>query len=250
MMREYTLIPLPIGKILLDKSMMTYRLNMGEKIDIPYFSWYVKGADKNIIIDTGIDATHAMKYHSSRSPVRFTDIQLFEDALASQGLKPEDIDYVIQTHGAYDHTGNTAKCKNATIFMQEEEWKFAMSPHPVLREIYQPHLLSGWHRLQLVKGDVPDLFPGIDLIFAPGHGPGVQAVSVNTKKGKAVISGFCCVQDNFVPREDMKPYYPVTPSGIHVNPLQAFESMVRVAGLADILLPQHEPSLLNVKSIP
>jgi N-acyl homoserine lactone hydrolase len=42
----------------------------------------------------------------------------------------------------------------------------------------------------------------------------------------------------------------VTPSGIHVNPLQAFESMVRVAGLADILLPQHEPALLNIKSIP
>ena len=52
-MKEYTLIPLPIGKILLDKSMMTYRLNMGEKIEIPYFSWYVKGADKNIIIDKG-----------------------------------------------------------------------------------------------------------------------------------------------------------------------------------------------------
>ena len=129
-MKEYTLIPLPIGKILLDKSMMTYRLNMGEKIEIPYFSWYVKGADKNIIIDTGIDAAHDMKYHSSRSPVRFTDIQLFYDALVSQGLKPEDIDYVIQTHGAYDHTGNTAKCRKANVFMQEEEWKFAMAPRP------------------------------------------------------------------------------------------------------------------------
>ena len=245
-MREYTIIPLPLGKILLDKSMMTYRMFMGEKIEIPYFSWYIKGADKNILIDTGISAAQAMKH----SPAPFTDIQSFEEALASQGLKPEDIDYIIHTHCGHDHIGNTPKCKRATIFLQEEEWKFTMAPHPVLREIYHPYLLSGWHRLQLVKGDVPNLFPGIDLIFAPGHGPGVQAVSVNTKKGKVVISGFCCVQDNFVPREDLKPYYPVTPSGIHTNPIQAFESMVRVAGLADILLPQHEPSLLNLKSIP
>jgi len=249
-MKEYTIVPMPIGRIWIDKSMMTYRRNMGEMIWIPYFSWYIKGADKNILIDTGIDAERASKFHSKESPVRFEDIVPFEKALAEQGLKVEDIDYVIQTHGAYDHTGNTAKCKNATIFLQEEEWKFAIAPHPLLREIYHPHLLSGWKRLQLVRGDVPNLFPGIDLIFAPGHGPGVQAVSVNTKKGKAVISGFCCVQDNFVPHEEMKPYYPVTPSGIHTNPIQAFESMARVAGLADILLPQHEPSLLKYKSIP
>jgi len=249
-MQEYTIIPLPIGKIWIDKSMMTYRRNMGEKIEIPYFAWHIKGADSNILIDTGIEAKQAMQYHSPDSPVRFTDIQTFEQALGSQGLKPEDIHYIIHTHCGYDHIGNTPKCQKATIFLQEEEWKFTMSPHPVLREIYHPHLLSGWNRLQLVKGDVPHLFPGIDLIFAPGHGPGVQAVAVNTKKGKVVISGFCCIQENFVPHEEMKPYYPVTPPGIHVNPLQAFESMVKVAGIADILLPQHEPSLLGVKSIP
>ncbi len=249
-MNQYTLIPLPMGKILLDMSMMTYRRNMGQQIEIPYFAWYVKGADKNILIDTGVEAEEANAFHSPDSPVRFTRIQSFEDALTSQGLTPDDIDFIIHTHCGYDHIGNTRKCKNATIFLQEEEWKFAMSPHPVLREIYHPHLLSGWHRLQLVRGDVPNLFPGIDLIFAPGHGPGVQAVAVNTKKGKAVISGFCCIKENFVPHEEMKPYYPVTPSGIHTNPLQAFESMVRVAGLADILIPHHEPSLLDVKSIP
>lgn len=249
-MDEYTLIPLPMGKILLDMSMMTYRRNMGQEIEIPYFAWYIKGADNNILIDTGVETEMANEFHSPDSPVRFTHIQTFEDALASQGLTPDDIHFVIHTHCAYDHIGNTRKCRNATIFLQEEEWKFAMSPHPVLREIYHPQLLSGWHRLRLVKGDVPNLFPGIDLIFAPGHGPGVQAVAVNTKEGKAVISGFCCVKENFVTHEEMKPYYPVTPSGIHTNPLQAFESMVRVAGLADILIPQHEPSLLDVQSIP
>ena len=170
--------------------------------------------------------------------------------MASQGLDADSIQFIIHTHGAYDHIGNTQKCKNAVIFLQEKEWKFTVSPHPVLKEIYHPHLLSGWNRLRLVDGDVPNLFPGIDLIFAPGHGPGVQAVAINTRKGKAVISGFCCIKENFTAHEEMKPYYPVTPSGIHVDPLQAFDSMVKVAGLADILIPQHEPTLLGVETIP
>lgn len=249
-MKEYIIVPMPISKISIDKSMMTYRRNMGQTIEMPCFFWYIKGADKNILVDTGVDAEQGNKFHTPDSPVHFIHIQTFEEALASQGLKPEDIDYVIHTHGAYDHIGNTPKCRKATIFMQEDEWRFTMSPHPLLSEIYHPHLLSGWSRLQLVKGDVPNLFPGIDLIFAPGHGPGVQAIAVNTKKGKVVISGFCCIRDNFEPHEEMKPYYPVTPTGIHTNPMQAFDSMVKVAGLADILIPQHEPSLLGVKSIP
>jgi hypothetical protein len=48
-MKEYTPIPLPIGKYLPHKSMMAYRLNRGEKIEIPYSPWPVKGADKNPI---------------------------------------------------------------------------------------------------------------------------------------------------------------------------------------------------------
>ena len=239
-MKEYTLIPLPISKISIDKSMMTYRRNMGERFEMPCFAWYIKGADHHIMVDTGVEADAANAMLDPAYPVRFSPIQSFDEALGTLGLTAEDIEYVIQTHGAYDHIGNTSRCTNATIFMQEAEWKFLMSPHPLLKEIYRPELMKGWKRLKLLKGDVPDLFPGIDLIFAPGHGPGVQAVGVSTKKGKAVISGFCCIQDNFVPHEEVKPYYPVTPSGIHTDPIQAFESMVRVAGIADILIPQHE----------
>ena len=249
-MEEYSLIPLPISKISIDKSMVTYRRNMGERFEMPCFAWYIKGADHHILVDTGVEADFANNMLDPAYPVRYIPIQSFDDALGTLGLKAEDIEYVIQTHGAYDHIGNTSKCTNATIFMQEKEWRFLISPHPLLKEIYWPELLKGWNRLKLVNGDVPNLFPGIDLIFAPGHGPGVQAVAVNTKKGKAVISGFCCIQDNFVPHEEVKPYYPVTPSGIHTDPIQAFESMIKVAGIADILIPQHEPSLLELKSIP
>lgn len=247
---EYTIVPLCLAKVKGDMSLMTYRRNLGVTMELPVFFWYVKGSDKTILIDTGVDAEDARKRLPPGDPLVWNGVQTFEEALASQGLSPDDIDYVIQTHGAQDHIGNTAKCRKATIIMQEEEWKFTMSPHPVLADIHKPFLLSGWNRLQLVKGDVPDIFPGIDLIFAPGHSPGCQAVALNTAKGKVVISGFCCIEKNFEPHEEIKPYYPMTPPGIHVNALQAFDSMVRVAGIADILIPQHAFSIVGKKSIP
>jgi len=46
-------------------------------------------------------------------------------------------------------------------------------------------------RFEVVAGD-REVFPGIRVIHLPSHTPGVQAVSVNTSKGQAVISGMCC----------------------------------------------------------
>lgn len=63
-MREYTIIPLPLGKILLDKNMMPYRMFMGEKIEIPYFSWLVKGSDKYIFLCQEISWAWKTKLYS------------------------------------------------------------------------------------------------------------------------------------------------------------------------------------------
>lgn len=243
------IIPLPIGKIKIDKSMLTYRRNIGEKIWIPYYSWYIEGTKENVLVDTGVSAEDALKIRGKTEAVRFENITYFEDALKSVGLTPEKIDIVIQTHLAYDHCGNTWKCKNARVIVQLDELKFAQAPHPLLAEIYYPELLRNL-KIQTVQGDVKGFLPGIDLIFVPGHAPGSQAVCVSTEAGKACISGFCSIKDNFVPHEEDKPYYPVTPSGIHTDPIQAFESALKIKGIADILIPQHDPSFLKVAHIP
>ena len=95
-----------------------------------------------------------------------------------------------------------------------------------------------------------EVAPGIELIPAPGYSPGSQAVIINTEKGKAVITGFCCLHDNFNPPESIKAYSPVIVPGIHTDPIAAFESAIRIKGLADILICQHDPSFAKVKSIP
>jgi len=143
---------------------------------------------------------------------------------------------------------NTYKCKNARLVATETELNFALAPHPILAPTYKKDLLKDL-TFTLVNGHC-EIAPGIELIPAPGHTPGTQAVSINTEKGKAIITGFCVTKQNFELPKEVREYLPVIPPGIHLNAVEAFESALRIKGLADILIPVHDPSYADVKNIP
>lgn len=248
-MKNYTLIPIHIGKFKADLGIMTYRMNYGIREWLPMISWYVKGAEKNILIDTGI-SSKAMACYTETPVEDFVD---FEEGLRKVGITPNDVDFVIQTHLHFDHVGNTYRCKNARVIVQKSELEFALSPHPMQGYLYDPHLLNDL-RFRIIDGD-QEILPGIEVIHLPSHTPGVQAVSVSTIKGKAVISGMCCIGANFnPPKPEREPqtrhYWKVIPPGNFINLYDAYNSTLRLKGIADILIPQHDPSLFNVKEIP
>lgn len=229
-------------------AVLTYRFNYGKKIRIPISAWYIEGADKHILVDTASDAELATKFRGFPAE----EVASFEEALAGLGLKPSDIDVVVQTHLQWDHCANTVKCKNAKVVVQQEELRFAFAPHPILAPTYKKSLFRGLN-FMVVNGYV-EIAPGIELIPTPGHTPGCQSVSINTDQGKAIITGFCCLKDNFAPpeegSEEIREITPVIAPGIHLNAIDSFESVLLVKGLADVLIPCHDPSFVKVKSIP
>jgi glyoxylase-like metal-dependent hydrolase (beta-lactamase superfamily II) len=247
-MKTYKIIPLPLSIIETDMSVLTYRFNYGKKIRIPIYFWYIEGADKHILVDTAADAKLATEFRGFPAE----ELQSFEDALGSVSLKPSDIDIVIQTHLQWDHCANTHKCENAKVIVQEVEVRFALAPHPILAPTYKKSLLKDLN-FNIVRGQ-HEVAPGIELIPTPGHTPGCQSVSVNTSQGKAIITGFCALKDNFKPPEEasdeIKEITPVIATGIHLNAIDSFESVLLVKGLADILIPCHDPSFEKAKSIP
>lgn len=243
-MKTHRIMPLPTIKLELDMGTFTYRMNYGKKMWAPVYTWYIEGAEKKILVDSGAGKKFAHEFRGFTSE----EVMSFEGALASIGLKPEDIDIVIQTHLHWDHCNNTYKCKNARVVVQEEELKFALSPHPMMINLYHRPLFRDLKFLT-INGRC-EIFPGIELIPAPGHTPGIQAVSVHTDKGRAIISGFCSIKENFEPPEEIREMWPVITPGTHTNAMDAFDSALRIKGLADILIPQHDPSFIGVKSIP
>jgi glyoxylase-like metal-dependent hydrolase (beta-lactamase superfamily II) len=94
-----------------------------------------------------------------------------------------------------------------------------------------------------VEGD-QEIVEGNQVLLTPGHTVGGQSVVVNTSRGKAVITGFCCNEQNF-PASG-----PVVPPGVHINAIDAYESARRVREVADILLPLHDLSLGRRRNIP
>ena len=240
----YRIHPLPLVSIKQDLGGFTYGFNLGTKFDLPVFSWYIEGATERVLVDTGGDAAHAKKYRGFDA----VDIHTFEDALLKYGLKPTDIDLVIQTHLMWDHCVHTRKCTNARIVVQQDELEYALAPHPIQARMYKRELFMGLN-LQLVNGHT-EILPGIELIPTPGHCPGCMSVGVNTEKGKAIISGMCVVGDNFNPPSGVREHMPVIPPGIHLDAVQAFNSNLKVKGMADIIIANHDPSLVNVETIP
>jgi glyoxylase-like metal-dependent hydrolase (beta-lactamase superfamily II) len=247
-MVKYEIIPLVVGELEADKSDMMYFKDRGINIKMPVVSFYIKGGKQNILVDTGAPVDILEKYHPGK-PVR--EVQSFETALGSQGLTPDDIDIVIQTHLHFDHCGYTARCRSAKVIVQEDELKFALAPHPVCALPYSAELLQGL-RLQTVAGDV-DITEGIRVLLTPGHTPGGQSVAIETPKGTAIITGFCSIDETFNVSAEIRALNPgllVYAPGFHTDAILAFESALRVKGLADILVPSHSLELKATKTIP
>lgn len=248
-MTTYRIHPIVVGTKRFDKSMMTYQHGHGQPYVIPIYSWYLEGGDKRILVDTG-----------ELMPVRSADreqaiggsIYTFEEGLARFGLTPEGIDIVIHTHLHNDHCENDFKCLNAEIFVHEKELERIHAPHPLDYRYLEDHILDVEEngQLRIVRQDM-DIAPGVRVVHTPAHTEGGLTVLVDTVAGTAAITGFCVIQENFDPPREVKAMeLEVIPPGTCTSPAQAYDTMLRVRGMADIVIPLHEPRFASGKPIP
>lgn len=245
---SHTIHPLVLSQLAIEAGRLTYLRDYGRRIWVPCPFYVITGGVEPVLVDTSGSAE--LMSDLRLEPVKH--VMGFEDALALVGLGPENITTVIQTHLMYDHCANSKILPRARFVVQKKELDFAFDPHPMFAGVYQRQLFEDLP-FESVDGDV-ELFPGIKLLFTPGHSPGGQSVAVSTSAGVAIITGFCCTQENFVPQKnqawvtDRIPE--VIPPGIHTDMLQAYESALRVKNLADIIIPMHDPIMAGKEKIP
>lgn len=237
-MQEYTIHPLVVGINETDQGVMTYLRDYGKRIWLPIYVFYLKGGDKNVLVDTGLE--QFMAPDDVERTCGFEVLE-FEDALSTVGLRPEDVDVIIHTHLHNDHCENDYKCVHAKVYVQKAEMDFFRNPHPIDHRYY-PDVLDGVDVVE-VEGDVR-ILDGIDVIWSPGHTVGGQSVAVNTSAGKAIITGFCCNDKNFPATG------PAIAPGVHINAMEAYDSAQKIQAMADILIPLHDPAIGKRKRIP
>jgi glyoxylase-like metal-dependent hydrolase (beta-lactamase superfamily II) len=124
---------------------------------------------------------------------------LLED-LARQGIQPQDVDIVVNTHLHYDHCGGNTTYRDgklaptfarARYLLQKGEWEEANHPNERTRASYLPENLEPLaesRQLELVDGEV-DVTKGVRILPAPGHTAHHAIVEVTSAGQTALYIG-------------------------------------------------------------
>jgi len=234
-----TVHAIPLARILGRSEMakFTYLKGFGQDVAFGYYAWLVRDGVHNILVDAGATADQAVNAWG-RAPDTVEHVQTLAEGLAQHGLTVEDIDIAVLTHLHMDHIAYLHDLTQATKYVQRVEWEFAVTPQPIDR-YYNPAFLDGL-RFEQIEGD-QQITENVGVIFTPGHTPGGQSVWVRTPRGTGVITGFCCIHENFEGRCACHGEPPAfTIPGIHQNSMDAYQSMRKVWDTADFVVANHD----------
>jgi glyoxylase-like metal-dependent hydrolase (beta-lactamase superfamily II) len=157
-------------------------------------SLLVRAHNKTILIETG----NGTKWDPKQRAIY--DVQDGDPLLASlaqHGIKPEQVDLVINTHLHFDHCGGNTRMvedrlqptfRRARYVVQRGELEHAMRPTERDRASYFPENFAPISKLglwDLVDGE-KEILPGISVARIPGHNADIQAVLL-TGGGKTIV---------------------------------------------------------------
>ncbi|MEV4348370.1 MBL fold metallo-hydrolase [Actinoplanes sp. NPDC049596] len=184
-----------------EEALMPDHLGADDMVHVAMQSWVLRSAGKTIVIDTGVGNDKA------RPAVEVWDHQRFDylNRLAAAGVRPEDVDLVVNTHLHVDHVGWNTRLvdgswvptfPNATYLMPAADfrhWNPAHNPgiagsvnENVFEDSVAPVHAAG--QVELWDGErVID--ENLTLRSAPGHTPGSSVVELRSGNDQALFAG-------------------------------------------------------------
>lgn len=167
--------------------------DVGTKIYAPYFLYLVQHERGNVLFDSGIhpairtDPASRLGAAADSITVELRPDDHVAGQLAKVGLRPTDVETVVQSHLHFDHAGGLEFLTHATVLVQRAELPFAYWPPIYQREYYLradfDHDLC-WKELD---GDHDVFGDGSIVVLAtPGHTPGHQSLLVRLP-GRPVV---------------------------------------------------------------
>ncbi|MBI1886441.1 MAG: MBL fold metallo-hydrolase [Chloroflexi bacterium] len=136
----------------------------------------VRSGGKTVLIETGVGTKRARTPGAAGTG----EVGTLLEELAREGIRPEDVDIVVNTHLHFDHAGgNTVTAAGgpapafprARYFIQKGEWEEAQRPNErtratYLAENFEP--LAEARQVELVEGEA-EVVKGVRMVPAPGH---------------------------------------------------------------------------------
>jgi glyoxylase-like metal-dependent hydrolase (beta-lactamase superfamily II) len=157
----------------------------------------VRDGTRTVLVDTGIGDKIEPKRRETAYPGDYGHLL---HGLTALGVRPTDVDAVVNTHLHFDHCGwNTAVVHgapiptfpNARYYIQRGEWDAATHPNERTRATYLAENLAPIaesDQVELVEGET-QIMPGLRLLPTPGHTQDHSAVVLSSEGETAIYLG-------------------------------------------------------------
>lgn len=248
------------------ESSLVYGKHNAGTAKLPYCYTLLKGQGRTILLDCGLNnASHGAEFVN-----RFNVQNWFgpQDVLAEVGCQPEEVTDVVLTHAHFDHMGGLELFPNATFYIQQEElasWVSIMAMERRFRwlltatdtgDMIYAVQLAREGRMRGLKGDIEDLFPGIDVRLAKDtHTAASQYIVIRNDNKPQSADVFVYTGDLVYRHENLHGGNPADPFyvpvglafGSQTNLIMTSDEIMKTVGgeMSRVLAP-HETEMANL----
>ena len=208
----------------------------------------IRAGQRNILVDTGLGDKEDAKFQEIFAVER---IPTLRDSLKMQGLQPEDIHMVVNTHLHFDHAGGNTVRENGAIvptfprakyFVQGGEYEDAARANERTRASYRRENFTPVAHVdqwEFMDGET-ELVPGVSVVVTEGHTRHHQSIKIESEGQIAFYLGDLIPTVSHLPL----PYI----MGYDLYPLQTLETkrwvLDRALNENWLLVFEHDPRVL------
>ena len=218
-----------------------YRESSHEPITLHYYVWLILGGPHPVLVDTGFldEEVEKRRIRNYVSPAAMVE---------RAGVRAADVPLALITHLHYDHWAGHSLFPAAEYWIQGDEVAFWTGPwgrHDAFGQSANPEALARLvrlnyaNRVRILDGD-RQVLPGITVHRVGGHTPGLQIVTVETRRGTVVLTS------------DASHFYRNVETGQPVqiitslpDMLRAFETIHTLAGAEGLIVAGHDPRVAD-----
>ncbi|MBI1847739.1 MAG: N-acyl homoserine lactonase family protein [Candidatus Rokubacteria bacterium] len=216
-----------------------YREPSHDTVTLHFFVWLVLGGPHPVLVDMGFGQDDAER-RGARGWVSPGAM------VARLGVRPEDVPLAIVTHLHWDHWAGHRFFPSAEFWVQREEvafWTGPMARFDVYKAPANPTALGELvtlnyaNRIRMIEGD-REILPGLRAHRVGGHTAGLQIVSVETARGRVVLTSDASHFYRNVERRQ-----PVQIITSLPEMLAGFETIDALAGSERLVVAGHDPDV-------
>ncbi|MBT3171471.1 MAG: MBL fold metallo-hydrolase, partial [Rhodospirillaceae bacterium] len=163
------------------------------KVRIPVPAYLIDHPKGRVLFDSGLhpdvqtDAAGRVGAEMAKTfEVEFRPGEEISTRLETLDIAAESIDYLVNSHLHWDHTGGNELIPNAKIIIQKKEWEAGHVPELIQQNVFLPADYNHGHQVQQIEGEydlfglmpVDQLVSGWRILFMIGVLPAILVVFI------------------------------------------------------------------------